>query len=88
MALTKFGPAQDQVSIASIGKDFEKTDTVEVYIGNKHTNIGLSDEDAEFYDTFPEDKRKAMIRKIDIRLVPVLALLYLCGKCTDPFHWM
>lgn len=73
------GPRGDQVSIASIGKDLDKVNAIEAYNGNQYTNIGLSDEDAEFFDTFPEDKKKRMIRKIDIRLVPVLALLYLAG---------
>ena len=29
-----------------------------------------------FIDTFPEEKRKAIVRKIDWRLPPFLALLY------------
>lgn len=73
------GPRDDQASLASIGKDFDKVNAIETYNGNQYTNIGLSDEDAEFFDTFPEDKKKRMIRKIDVRLVPVLALLYLAG---------
>lgn len=74
------GPRDDQASLASIGKDLDKVNAIEQYNGNRYTNIGLSDEDAEFFDTFPEDKKKAMIRKIDVRLVPVLALLYLAGE--------
>ena len=73
------GPRDDQASMASIGKDLDKVDAIELHAGNQYANIGLSDEDAEFYDTFPADKKKRMIRKIDIRLVPVLALLYLAG---------
>jgi hypothetical protein len=73
------GPRDDQASLASIGKDLGKIDAIETYNGNKYTNIGLSDEDAEFFDTFPEDRKRKMIRKIDFRLVPVLALLYLAG---------
>jgi hypothetical protein len=56
-------------------KDLEQVDMVEQV--NKYTNIGLSDEDAEFFQNFTSDKRKKMIRKIDLKLVPVLALLYL-----------
>lgn len=67
----------DQTSLASIGKDLEKVDIIETYNANKYANIGLSPEDAEFFDNYPEDKKKKVLRKIDIRLVPVLALLYL-----------
>ncbi|KAL2854095.1 major facilitator superfamily domain-containing protein [Aspergillus pseudodeflectus] len=40
--------------------------------------VGLSAEDADFYINYPEEKRKKVFRKVDIRLVPMLALLYLC----------
>jgi hypothetical protein len=38
---------------------------------------GHSDEDAEFLANFDEAKKKKMYRKIDWRLIPMLALLYL-----------
>jgi hypothetical protein len=60
-------------------KDLEKVEVIERFEVNKYANIGLSAEDADFYDNFPEDKHKKMIWKIDIRLVPVLALLYLAA---------
>ncbi|KAL2823023.1 major facilitator superfamily domain-containing protein [Aspergillus granulosus] len=41
--------------------------------------VGLSAEDADFYTNYPEEKRKKVFRKVDIRLVPMLALLYLCS---------
>ncbi|KAL4790762.1 major facilitator superfamily domain-containing protein [Aspergillus venezuelensis] len=41
--------------------------------------VGLSPEDADFYNNYPEEKRKRVFRKVDIRLVPMLALLYLCS---------
>ncbi|KAL3452241.1 major facilitator superfamily domain-containing protein [Aspergillus insuetus] len=41
--------------------------------------VGLSAEDADFYVNYPEEKRKKVFRKVDIRLVPMLALLYLCS---------
>ena len=56
-------------------KDLEQVDMLEY--SNKYANIGLSDEDTDFFENFPPEKRKAMIRKVDLRLVPVLALLYL-----------
>lgn len=58
-------------------KDLEKVDMIEIV--NKYANLGLSEEDAIFYETFPADKHKKMLWKIDIRLVPFLALLYLCA---------
>ncbi|KAF7188316.1 MFS-type transporter cnsO [Pseudocercospora fuligena] len=73
------GPEHDQASLASIGKDLEKVEVIEQYNVNKYANIGLSHEDTEFFETFPEDKKKKMLRKIDVRLVPVLALLYLAA---------
>jgi hypothetical protein len=39
--------------------------------------LGLDQEDAQFYTNFSEKKRKRVIRKVDVRLVPVLAVLYL-----------
>jgi len=64
-------------SISSIDKTKADVEHLEILSANKYANIGLSDEDAIFFDTFPPDLRKKMVRKIDVRLVPVLALLYL-----------
>ncbi|KAI7369408.1 MFS general substrate transporter [Hortaea werneckii] len=75
----KMGPEHDQVSITAIGKDIEKTSIYEVVYDNKHARIGLSNEDAEFFETFPKEKHNKLLRKVDFRLVPVLALLYLCA---------
>lgn len=58
--------------------DIEKIEKVDT-INNKYVNIGISDEDAEFFDNFPPEQRKKIIRKVDMRLVPVLALLYLAS---------
>ena len=59
-------------------KDLEsKVETLEVY--NKYAKLGISEEDAIFYENFPEEKRKKMLWKVDIRLVPCLALLYLAA---------
>jgi hypothetical protein len=60
-------------------KDLEKIEIIERLEVNKYANIGLSFEDADFFDNFPQEKHKKMIRKIDVRLVPVLALLYLAS---------
>ncbi|KAF7594364.1 hypothetical protein BBP40_009345 [Aspergillus hancockii] len=39
--------------------------------------LGLSAEDEEFYLNYPPERRRATRRKVDIRLVPMLATLYL-----------
>ncbi|KAL3458592.1 major facilitator superfamily domain-containing protein [Aspergillus heterothallicus] len=39
--------------------------------------LGLPSEDANFYRSFPVERRKRLLRKIDIRLIPMLAVLYL-----------
>lgn len=66
----------DKASIHSLDKDLEKVDYVEVS-NNKYANIGLTAEETDLFEKFPEDKRKKMIRKVDFRLVPVLFCLYL-----------
>lgn len=38
---------------------------------------GMSPEDAEFLASYPEEKKKRAVRKVDYRLVPMLVLLYL-----------
>lgn len=66
----------ERASTHSVDKDLEKVDYIEVS-HNKYANLGLTAEETDFYENYPEDKRKKMIRKVDVRLVPVLALLYL-----------
>jgi hypothetical protein len=66
-------------------KDLEKVDYIEVN-HNKYANIGLTAEETDFYENYPEEGRKKMIRKIDVRLVPVLALLYLMVS-PDDIYW-
>ncbi|KAJ5668877.1 hypothetical protein N7462_009947 [Penicillium macrosclerotiorum] len=39
--------------------------------------VGLTPDDEHFYSNFPEESRKKVFRKVDIRLVPMLAVLYL-----------
>jgi hypothetical protein len=39
--------------------------------------VGLTPDDAAFYTSFPEEKRKRVFRKVDARLIPMLAVLYL-----------
>ncbi|CAP96482.1 hypothetical protein E8E15_008346 [Penicillium rubens] len=39
--------------------------------------VGLTPDDADFYNNYPEDERKKVFRKVDRRLIPMLAVLYL-----------
>jgi hypothetical protein len=65
--------ANERASTHSVEKDLERVDYIEVN-NNKYANIGITAEETDFYENFPEDKKKKMIRKIDFRLVPVLAV--------------
>ncbi|KAL2818818.1 putative MFS transporter [Aspergillus cavernicola] len=39
--------------------------------------LGLRPEDADFYTNYPPEARKKLLRKVDVRLIPMLAVLYL-----------
>jgi hypothetical protein len=39
--------------------------------------VGLTPDDEQFYINFSQERRKKVFRKVDVRLVPMLALLYL-----------
>lgn len=39
--------------------------------------LGLTPEDASFYQSFTPEQRKTVLRKVDYRLVPMLSVLYL-----------
>ena len=66
---------RDSVSVRSIDKDLEKVDVIEdVNLNNKYANIGLSAEDTEFYESFPQVKYKKMIRKVSITLPELLSV--------------
>ena len=61
----------------TLEKDLERVDMVEIQ--NRYAKLGISEEDAAFYEAYPEADRKKILRKIDFRLVPCLALLYLAA---------
>lgn len=42
--------------------------------------IGLNQEELDFYSSFTPEMRRRLNRKIDIRLIPMLALLYLVSN--------
>lgn len=58
-------------------KDIEKVIELESF--NQYRNLGLTDEETNFYEHFPPADRKRLVWKVDIRLVPFLALLYLAA---------
>ena len=43
----------------------------------QYPNNGLSAEDNAFLESFPPQKRKRAVRKVDVRLIPLLGLYYL-----------
>lgn len=50
----------------------------DVYVEQVIHHIGnLSPEEAAFLANFTDDQRKAVVRKVDWRLVPMLLILYL-----------
>lgn len=55
--------------------DSEKAPAVHVI--DSFRVLGLTDEDADFYNGFSQERRKRIMRKVDCRLVPMLAILYL-----------
>ena len=46
------------------------------------------DVDVQFINNFPEDRRKAIVRKVDWRLPPFLALLYCRSSRRDFQRWI
>ncbi|KAF7537490.1 hypothetical protein G7054_g3680 [Neopestalotiopsis clavispora] len=42
--------------------------------------VGLTSEDASFYENFGVKERKTLVRKVDVRLVPMLSVLYLISQ--------
>ncbi|KAG5655126.1 hypothetical protein KAF25_001899 [Fusarium avenaceum] len=59
-----------------IEREFSR-DEKSTMMHNEHSSNGLSHDDAEFLRLFPEERKKAVIRKVDWRLIPMLVLLYL-----------
>lgn len=48
-----------------------------VHVIDNFRVLGLTDDDAAFYNNFGQERRKRVVQKVDRRLVPMLALLYL-----------
>ncbi|OJJ07726.1 hypothetical protein ASPVEDRAFT_877783 [Aspergillus versicolor CBS 583.65] len=65
----------DTSSIKSSYDEKKRRDHVEEARSNQHPNV--SAEDAAWLDSFPEERKKKVIWKVDIRLIPLLTLLYL-----------
>ncbi|UKZ96441.1 uncharacterized protein TrAFT101_011232 [Trichoderma asperellum] len=58
--------------------DIEKT--AQVRIIDSIPVLGLSEDDAAFYNSVTQYQRKKIVRKVDLRLVPMLAILYLVSQ--------
>ncbi|UQC91151.1 major facilitator superfamily transporter [Colletotrichum lupini] len=91
-AAAKSGTPQPPVKMATHRSSIEKNDAVFEHrpSGEAHLEkvpeaievgpyrvYGLSTEDADFFNNYPEEKRKKTFHKVDVRLIPMLALLYL-----------
>uniref|UniRef100_A0A8H7N3D3 Major facilitator superfamily (MFS) profile domain-containing protein n=1 Tax=Bionectria ochroleuca TaxID=29856 RepID=A0A8H7N3D3_BIOOC len=75
MADTRTLEKRDIETVIEDGSHVEHKPQV-IEIGNFRV-IGLDPDDADFFINYPEEKRKQIFRKIDRRLIPVLAMLYL-----------
>ncbi|KAJ4386765.1 hypothetical protein N0V93_009663 [Gnomoniopsis smithogilvyi] len=67
------GDVRDEIQ--NMDSATEKTSAVHVI--HEMNVLGLSDDDVNFYHSVTEEERKRITRKIDIRLVPMLSMLYL-----------
>ena len=76
MALRSSVEKHDVESIEHKSAQFDTNNGQAIDIGGFRV-FGLDPADAEFYENYPEEKRKRVFRKVDFRLVPMLALLYL-----------
>lgn len=73
-------PDEDKASLSSVVKDMEKATHVEGQQINEYANLGLTQEERDFYEGFKDTaKHKKLLRKIDWRLLPLLMLLYLAA---------
>ncbi|PTB61871.1 MFS general substrate transporter [Trichoderma citrinoviride] len=68
----------DDREAAAANYDLEKSPQVRII--DNFTVLGLSEEDARFYNSFTEKQRNHIIKKVDLRLVPMLAILYLISQ--------
>jgi hypothetical protein len=76
MATTAISDDKADATMVEFGPDdTEKAATVHV-IDNFRV-LGLTDNDADFYNGFSEERRRHVVHKVDRRLVPILAILYL-----------
>ncbi|CAN9417370.1 unnamed protein product [Alternaria alternata] len=73
-------PSMDKSEIQYIDEKAESIESPKPHQIIKIDNfqvLGLAPEDADFYINYSDEQRKRVIHKVDIRLVPMLAILYL-----------
>jgi hypothetical protein len=80
--LAAMGPGsnrKDDVEIADQPTHVETLPTKPSHVTEIDTFrvVGLTPDDEQFYINFSQDSRKKVFRKVDLRLIPMLALLYL-----------
>lgn len=77
------------VVLSSFTKDLEKPDAelaekAEAFNQNsRHNPAGLSEDDLAFLESFPEEKRKKVLRKVSSPLIPMSQPVLMLGVRLD-----
>ncbi|KAL4897490.1 major facilitator superfamily domain-containing protein [Aspergillus ambiguus] len=77
MSVTKTETRSTELGDEKIPDPVHQEDVPTIVTIENFRVLGLSPQDEEFYLNYPIEKRKKTMRKIDIRLIPMLAALYL-----------
>jgi hypothetical protein len=78
VALDVLPPDTDKVGAASHIEDSDHSQTSKNVNGMMQDDAtDLTQDDWNFLNAFPEEHKKKVVRKIDVRLIPLLTLLYL-----------
>lgn len=78
MMTSSSSPSIDKVDVVMAeGGPTDSEKAPAVHVIDNFRVLGLTDEDADFYNGFSQERRKRIMRKVDCRLVPMLAILYL-----------
>ncbi|RMJ09709.1 hypothetical protein CDV36_010657 [Fusarium kuroshium] len=70
-------PAHDNIAGKAGGEQASLDEKIEKAAIHSEMITGMSQEDLDFVNNFPEEKKKKVMWKLDIRLIPMLAFLYL-----------
>jgi hypothetical protein len=73
--------ASDLTALTILAVDSEvKTAAERVAHIDKYRVVGISEEDEAFYNAFSKTRRRHVRAKIDMRLLPILCILYLFAQ--------